>query len=275
MEFLVFLGNGTCLVNPEEKVLDFRGGGGGRVDADAYGEAVLMGQGLDAEDEGRLGQGNAKGKGFAGGGGNVVGGFGKEEGFGTCGGGLLDQLLDLGEIMLEGGCGAELADCLDSVLEMRYLDQTRWVEESRSGIEKDIFERQHVFEGIFLLAIVVQINQSSWYSRPCDTGYRRSAGMRGNRADVADAVLPFAPLIGRRRITEIILFRNMEEFGRCNWNGTKRQIPRRKARLIPRITLRVMMKTDRGFRTRQTGQRLTARGILKDFMRASHYSVRA
>jgi hypothetical protein len=76
---------------------------------------VLAGCGLDAKDEGGGGEGSTQGEGLAGGGGYVVGCFGEKEGFCTCGGCLLDELLALGEIVLERGGGAELADCLDHV----------------------------------------------------------------------------------------------------------------------------------------------------------------
>jgi hypothetical protein len=73
---------------------------------------VRAGGGLDAFDEGGGGEGLAEGEGFAGARGDVVGCFWEEESLGAGGGGLLDEFLALGEVVLEGGSGAELADCL-------------------------------------------------------------------------------------------------------------------------------------------------------------------
>jgi hypothetical protein len=82
------------------------------VHADAEGEVVRAGGGLDAFDEGGGRKRLAEGEGFAGARRDVVGCFGEEEGLGAGGGGFSDELLALGEVVLEGGGGAELADCL-------------------------------------------------------------------------------------------------------------------------------------------------------------------
>ena len=80
------------------------------MDADADGEGVLFCGVTQAEDKGRGGDGSAEG-----GRADVVACFREEEDFGAGIGGFADEGLALGEVVLEGGCGADLADCLGSV----------------------------------------------------------------------------------------------------------------------------------------------------------------
>jgi hypothetical protein len=80
------------------------------VDADADGEGVLLGGGAEADDEGRGGDGGAER-----GGTDVVACFREEEDLGAGNGGFADEGLALGEVVVEGGCGADLADCLECV----------------------------------------------------------------------------------------------------------------------------------------------------------------
>jgi hypothetical protein len=116
MQFLVALRDLAVLVDPDERVLDF-GIRAGLVDTDVDREFMFFRGFLQAEDEGGGAGGLAEG-GWA----DVVGGFGDEEGGCIGGGGFLDEELALGEVVGEGGGGADLADCLvvcECVMEKR------------------------------------------------------------------------------------------------------------------------------------------------------------
>jgi hypothetical protein len=83
MQFLIPVRYLSLLIYPQQRVFYFLAVGGGFVDTDVYGESVLFGEGLQADDEGGLGDGLAERDGGGGVGGDVVGGFGEEERGGT------------------------------------------------------------------------------------------------------------------------------------------------------------------------------------------------
>ncbi len=86
MEFLISVFDLAVCVDPDQGVDDFVFMLGGRfVDADVDGEVVFAGGGLEALDEGAAACGTDRGDGFGGGGRDVIGCFGEEEGLGFVG----------------------------------------------------------------------------------------------------------------------------------------------------------------------------------------------
>lgn len=80
------------------------------VDVNVDGQFVFFGFGVEVGDEFGFVGGLVEGEGFGGGGGNVIGGFGEEEGFVVEGGGMGDEGVVLGEVVGEGGGGCQLVD---------------------------------------------------------------------------------------------------------------------------------------------------------------------
>ena len=84
MEFLISVFDLAVRVDPDQGVDHFVFMLGGRfVDADVDGEVVFAGGGLEALDEGAAACGMDRGDGFGGGGRDVIGCFGEEEGLGV------------------------------------------------------------------------------------------------------------------------------------------------------------------------------------------------
>lgn len=106
------MNNVAVLIYPDHRVADLGLGvcPTWLVDANVDGQFVFFGFGAEAGDELGFVGGLAEGEGLGGGGGNVIGGFGEEEGFAVEGGGTGDEGAALGEVVGEGGGGCQLAD---------------------------------------------------------------------------------------------------------------------------------------------------------------------
>lgn len=81
MQLIIETLNLALFIDPAAAVVEF-GVGGWDVDADVYGEVVVAGALLEAEEQGGGGHGVGEGEGLGGGAGDVVCCFGEEEGLG-------------------------------------------------------------------------------------------------------------------------------------------------------------------------------------------------